>query len=146
MGIAMSLQSPALLRIGQLKDQSQVPIKTIRYYEELGLIAAAQRSEGGFRLFDPAMVTRLAFIKRSQKLGLSLQEIGELLSIRDRGQSPCQAVKHKLQTKISAIDDQIAQLTLLKSQLETLMQAEGTASTEAGIICPIIERPVPKLS
>ena len=139
----MSLQSPELLRIGQLKDQSQVPIKTIRYYEELGLIAAAQRTDGGFRLFAPAMVARLAFIKRSQKLGLSLQEIGELLSIRDRGQSPCQAVKQKLQSKISAIDDQIAQLTLLKSQLETLMETEGTALAEDGMICPIIENPQP---
>ena len=138
----MSPPSTKLLRIGQLKDQSQVPIKTIRYYEELGLIKAAQRTQGGFRLFAPAMLNRLAFIKRAQKLGLSLQEIGELLSIRDRGQSPCQAVKHKLQSKISAIDEQIAQLTLLKSQLETLMEAEGTALAEDGIICPIIERTI----
>jgi len=137
----MDTATAPLLRIGQLKDQSQVPIKTIRYYEELGLIAAAQRTEGGFRLFAPAMLNRLAFIKRSQKLGLSLQEIGELLNIRDRGQSPCQEVKHKLQSKISEIDDKITQLTLLKSQLETLTQAEGAILATEGVICPIIESP-----
>lgn len=137
----MAIQSPELLRIGQLKDQSQVPIKTIRYYEELGLIAAAQRTAGGFRLFAPAMLNRLAFIKRSQKLGLSLQEIGELLSIRDRGHSPCHEVKHKLQSKIQEIDDKITQLSLLRSQLEILMEAEGTLLAEDGVICPIIEQP-----
>ena len=134
--------SAQLLRIGQLKAQSQVPIKTIRYYETLGLITAAQRTEGGFRLFAPSTVNRLAFIKRSQTLGLSLKEIGELLDIRDRGQSPCQAVKQTLQSKIQAIDNQIAQLTLLKSQLETLMETEGTALAEDGMICPIIEHPI----
>jgi len=137
----MDTATAPLLRIGQLKDHSQVPIKTIRYYEELGLIAAAKRTEGGFRLFDPATIHRLAFIKRSQKLGLSLQEIGDLLSIRDRGQSPCQEVRQKLQTKIREIDDKINQLTLLKSQLETLTQAEGAILATDGIICPIIESP-----
>lgn len=136
----MGISFPALLRIGQLKDQSQVPIKTIRYYEELGLIAAAQRTEGGFRLFAPTMVARLGFIKRSQKLGLSLQEIGELLRIRDRGQSPCHEVRHKLQDKVRAIDEQITQLTQLKAQLQELMNEAGAAIAEEGVICPIIEQ------
>lgn len=59
----MATSSFDLLRIGQLSDRSQVPIKTIRYYEELGLLQAQQRTSGGFRLFSPAALTRLAFIK-----------------------------------------------------------------------------------
>ncbi|NJN29151.1 MAG: heavy metal-responsive transcriptional regulator [Synechococcales cyanobacterium RM1_1_8] len=141
--MAPTSDAAALLRIGQLKDRSQVSIKTIRYYEELGLLTAAQRSEGGFRLFSPTVVARLAFIKRSQQLGLSLQEIGELLQIRDRGQSPCQELKHKLQDKVREIDHKIAQLSQLKGELEVLMQEEGSAQAQAGVICPIIEHQSP---
>ncbi len=136
------LTDPAqLLRIGQLQQQSQVPIKTIRYYEELGLIPVAQRTEGGFRLFKPAVLKRLAFIRRSQKLGLSLQEIGEILQIHDRGQLPCDNVRHKLNDKISAIDEQIRQLSILREELVELMAVDPNSPqfSQPNIICPIIE-------
>lgn len=136
----VDLAETTLLRIGQLKDRTEVPVKTIRYYETLGLIEAKMRTEGGFRLFSPATVHRLGFIKRAQKLGLSLQEIGEILQIRDRGEQPCQVVKQKLQAKIHAIDEQLDQLTLLKDQLAQLMTAQGDRPLEQGIICPVIEK------
>ena len=62
-------------QIGLIAKESGVPIKTIRYYEELGLLKASSRTEGGFRLFDPDVFARLHFIKRAQSLGLSLLEI-----------------------------------------------------------------------
>ena len=131
------------LRIGQLKERSGVPIKTIRYYEELGLIQAAARTEGGFRLFGEEAVQRLAFIKRSQTLGLSLAEIGEILQIHDRGEAPCANVTRTLEHKVQAIDEQIEQLRVLRSQLTALLTAAPStlaASSQAGedVICPII--------
>lgn len=137
----MAEESPGLLRIGQLTARTQVSVKTIRYYETLGLIQAHGRSAGGFRLFDPAVAHRLSFIKRSQTLGLSLQEIGEILQIRDRGEQPCPLVKQTLQAKITAIDEQLHQLTVLKAHLVELMTSQPDAPLETGIICPVIERP-----
>ena len=66
------MQSPiidqSLLQIGQVSRRSGLSIKTIRYYEEIGLIAAVSRSQGGFRQFSPGCLSRLSFIKQAQSL------------------------------------------------------------------------------
>lgn len=82
-------QSPAMLvqerpkQIGPIARESGVPIKTIRYYEGLGLLRAIGRTEGGYRLFDPNVFTRLSFIKCAQSFGLSLAEIKDFLDVHD---------------------------------------------------------------
>lgn len=132
----------ALLKIGELEAASGVPVKTIRFYEAQGLLQAARRTRGGFRLFHPDAVQRLAFVKRAQRLGLSLQEIGELLAIRDRGQMPCREVKRKFREKVADLDRRIEELTLLRSQLQALADwAEPEGPPEEGRICPIVESP-----
>lgn len=83
-------------QIGLVAKESGVPIKTIRYYEELGLLKASTRTEGGFRLFDSNVFARLSFIKRSQSLGLSLLEIKEFLNVHDQGDLPCDHIKPEL--------------------------------------------------
>ncbi|MBW4667561.1 MAG: MerR family DNA-binding transcriptional regulator [Cyanomargarita calcarea GSE-NOS-MK-12-04C] len=83
-------------QIGTVASLSGVPIKTIRYYEELGLLKASGRTEGGFRLFESDVLSRLHFIKRSQSLGLSLLEIKEFLDVHDQGDLPCEHIKVKL--------------------------------------------------
>ncbi len=129
-----------LLQIGEISSISKVSIKTIRYYEKLGLLCALKRTEGGFRLFSPDVIVRLNFIKRSQSLGLSLQEIGQLLQIHDRGEMPCSEVRHTLQVKIEEIDSRIEQLTALKVQLQSLIsETQALQEPKQGIICPIIQ-------
>lgn len=81
-----------LKQIGPIAKESGVPIKTIRYYEELGLLQAVDRTEGGYRLFDASVFDRLSFIKRAQSLGLSLAEIKEFLDVHDQGDLPCDHV------------------------------------------------------
>ena len=76
----MAVREKGLLKIGEVAIQSGVPIKTIRYYEQIGLVKTAERTEGKFRLFEVGIITRLVFIKRLQSLGFSLQEIGECLA------------------------------------------------------------------
>ncbi len=135
----MNQAHPELLRIGQVSTQSNLPIKTIRFYEDRGLIQAAERTAGGFRLFSPSVLIRLSFIRRSQSLGLSLKDIQSILDIADSGERPCHKVKRKFQEKIVEIEDRITELTQLKTQLETLM-AEATQKERLDAdICPIIE-------
>jgi DNA-binding transcriptional MerR regulator len=137
--IVLTQAEPRL--IGAVAKQSGIPIKTIRYYEELGLLKTTGRTEGGFRLFDADVFVRLNFIKRAQSLGLSLSEIGEFLQVRDRGELPCELIKVKLEDKLVAIERQIRELTILKQELAGLLSGwETIPECPETTICPIIER------
>lgn len=131
------------LKIGEIASLSGLPVKTIRYYEELGLLAPdTTRSESGYRLFASTVLNRLAFIKRSQSLGLSLSEIQELLKIHDSGQLPCDAVKQHLLLKIQEITQQIEALEILKSELSGILsgwQEQPPSDRIAHTICPNIQ-------
>ena len=140
------LAQKELKQIGAIAKESGIPIKTIRYYEEIGLLESSGRTEGGFRLFAADVLNRLSFIKRSQGLGLSLSEIKEILSIHDQGELPCDHVKIKLQDKIAEIDHQIQQLLTLRSDLERLLGGESIASNNDEAICPIIDLAAVKAS
>ena len=126
--------------IGSVAKESGVPIKTIRYYEELGLLKTSGRTEGGFRIFSSDVLARLNFIKRAQRLGLSLAEIKDFLDIHDRGELPCEHVQIKLSDKISEIEQQIQQLQILKLELKGLLSGwETIPENPEQTICPIIE-------
>lgn len=130
---------PELLKIGQVSAQSQLPVKTIRFYEERGLIQTAKRTSGGFRLFEPSVLPRLSFIRQSQALGLSLNDIQDILGIADSGERPCHNVRHKFQEKIIEIDDRISQLENLKGQLQVLIKEADQREKLDADYCPIIE-------
>jgi MerR family transcriptional regulator, copper efflux regulator len=135
--------APYRLKIGEVAAQSNLPVKTIRYYEELGLlIPSVQRTESGYRLFDESVFNRLAFIKRSQSLGLSLSEIQKILAVRDADQIPCGVVKELLVGKLEAIKEQIKALEILQFELEGILsgwQDSPTHEKIAQTICPNIQ-------
>ncbi|PSB22002.1 heavy metal-responsive transcriptional regulator [Phormidesmis priestleyi ULC007] len=127
--------------IGSVAKESGIPIKTIRYYEELGLLKTMGRTEGGYRLFSADVFTRLNFIKRAQNLGMSLSEIREFLEVHDQGDLPCDQVQEKLRDKLVDIDRQIQQLQILKQELERLLvRGQVLPENSAATICPIIEQ------
>lgn len=137
---AVLTQDRELLLIGQVTDQSGVPIRTIRYYESLGLLQSLGRTEGGFRQFSSDVLTRLAFIKRAQHLGLRLEEIRDILQVYDQGKPPCGDIKVKLAEKLSQIDHQIDQLLTLRSEIgELLSDWKNTGGKQEDTICPIIQ-------
>lgn len=111
----------SLLRIGQVALQSGIPIKTLRYYDEFGLLRSLTRSTGGFRLFSAEVFERLSLIKGAQSLGLNLQEIKELLQICEQCECPCEATRQKLESLIQSIDRRIDQLQFLEAQIERLI-------------------------
>ncbi|MDJ1182358.1 heavy metal-responsive transcriptional regulator [Roseofilum casamattae] len=136
----MGSSTQIFLKIGEVAAQSGVPIKTIRYYEQLGLLTIAHRTEGNFRLFNESAISRLAFIKRLQALGLSLQEIGECLTIYDDGCLPCENIQQKLQERVTKIDRQVTELIQLRGELTNLLQEWSLAPNQQdGIICPNLE-------
>lgn len=132
----------SLLKIGEVATSSGLSVKTIRYYEQLGLLAPnVIRSDTKYRLFDPAVMDRLSFIKRAQSLGLALTEIKEILAVHDRGVLPCHEVKQHLQDKLQRIDQQIQSLLSLRSELAELLShwQEDPAQLVSERICPNIQ-------
>ena len=134
----MLAQEP-LKRIGAVAKESGLPIKTIRYYDELGLLKTSGRTESNYRLFSADVCDRLRFIKRAQSLGLTLVEIKEFLTVHDQGQLPCDHIKVKLEKKLHAIEQQIQQLQILKSELQGLLSEATMPSQSTQVICPIIQ-------
>lgn len=132
------------LKIGEVSATSGLPVKTIRYYEEIGLLdPTVERADSGYRIFDRTVLNRLAFIKRSQSLGLSLTEIKEILQVYDRGELPCGEVRHHLEAKVAAIDEQIQSLETLRSELQGILQGwqeQPPKDQIAQTICPNIQQ------
>lgn len=75
----------ALLQIGEVAEQVGLSLRTVRYYEEVGLVTPSSRTEGGFRLYSDDDVSRLALVKRMKPLGLTLEEMGELVKLIEEG-------------------------------------------------------------
>jgi DNA-binding transcriptional MerR regulator len=131
------------LKIGEVANESGLSVKTVRYYEEIGLLSpTVERSESGYRLFNSSVLTRLSFVKRAKSLGLSLSEIREILEIRDLGQLPCGEVKQCLLSKVEAINQQIVALETLRGELNELLahwQEQPSPNQAAQTICPNIQ-------
>ena len=102
-----------MLEIGELSRQTGVAIKTIRYYEEIGLLAPASRGENRYRLYDPKDIERPCFIRSARALGFSLEEIAQILAARDRQEPPCNHVMSLIQNHIGEIEIRIRELEQL---------------------------------
>jgi MerR family copper efflux transcriptional regulator len=116
------------LRIAEVAQRSGFSAATLRYYEDIGLLAPASRTDAGYRLYDETSLERLRFIARAKQLGCSLDEIAELTTAWDGGR--CATVQERLRTtveaKINAARNQIADLTALTDDLQ---RAAATLST-----------------
>lgn len=102
--------------------RSGVPAKTLRYYEDIRLLDAPNRSESGYRKYDEGILARLAFIRSAQAIGLSLGEIRSIVALRDGGESPCGHVLELLSQRSAEIDRTIRDLRGLKGELNRLVE------------------------
>jgi len=95
------------LRIGGLAAELGLNPKTLRYYEEISLLPAPRRMSSGHRLYNATDRQRLRFILKAKAIGLTLDEIREILTLRDRGESPCEHVLALLDRKLAKVDQQL---------------------------------------
>jgi DNA-binding transcriptional MerR regulator len=105
------------VRIGELAAAAQTSAKTLRFYEESGLLPPTKRAANGYRDYGPEALSRLDFIRRGRAAGLTLAEIREVIDIRDAGQAPCHHVYQLMTARLVDVDRQIADLDLLRSAL-----------------------------
>ena len=127
------------LYIGQLAAQLRINPKTIRYYEQIGLLPAAQRTSVGYRIYSHDDQDRLGFILKARLLGLTLEDIHKIVAVRERGASPCEQVNMLLDQKLAAVDEQLRVLTEFREELLQLQAVSGQEQACNGKICGIIE-------
>ena len=129
------------MRIGELSSRSGVPVKTIRYYDDIGVLPAAARTSSGYRDYEQDAIDRLAFIRAAQAVGFTLGEIRQVVALRERGETPCTHVVGLLQRRTAEIEQRIAELEDLKGELHRLTErAQGlnAADCDAELICHVI--------
>lgn len=120
------------MRIGELAAAAGTTSKTLRFYEELGLLPPPERAANGYREYGSASVARLDFIRRGRAAGLTLAQIREVIDIRDAGEAPCDHVHQLLATRIADIDRQIVDLQELRA---TLVRRRDHAAMADPSIC-----------
>jgi DNA-binding transcriptional MerR regulator len=110
------------MRIGELARRSGTTTKSIRYYESIGLLAPPGRTASGYREYEQDTLDRLAFIKSSQALGLTLGEIRGIVRLREEGETPCEHVLGLIRLRADAITERIAGLERLRAELQRLLE------------------------
>ncbi|SFQ72734.1 DNA-binding transcriptional regulator, MerR family [Amycolatopsis arida] len=130
---------PGDLPIGALAARVGVNTKTIRYYEQIGLLPSPRRTSAGHRRYEVSDAERVTFIRTAQRLGLTLDEIRQILLLQEDGQQPCDYVRQVLRREVARIDRRIAELTGLREQLTTLDRRPHSTAGTGGCICRVIE-------
>jgi MerR family mercuric resistance operon transcriptional regulator len=113
------------LTVSALADRVGVRPDTIRYYERIGLLPPAARTSGDHRRWPATTVDRLRFIQGCQRLGLSLEEIRDLLAVRDTGACPCEPAGPLLARHLADIDAEMARLAALRTELAAMLHRIG---------------------
>lgn len=124
------------MHIGVVAARSGLPAKTIRYYEEIGLVPRARRTEGGYRAYSAEDVETLRFIQRARGLGFSVKDVGALLSLwRDRNRASAD-VKRVALEHVDRIEAKIGEL---QSMRDTLMHLADRCHGDERPFCPILD-------
>ncbi|QNS14500.1 MerR family transcriptional regulator [Mannheimia bovis] len=126
-------------KINELSQKSGVHLETIRYYEKLGLISQAKRQANGYRVFDETHLAELSFIKACRAMNLSLDECKMLLDIQKNPTNSCESVDELAKKHLNAINEQIAQLQLIKTLLENMVGCQNNDVAHCQIIQNIKE-------
>jgi DNA-binding transcriptional MerR regulator len=108
--------------IGALSRETGCKIPTIRYYEQIGLMPAPERTAGNQRLYDRKQLDRLAFVRHARELGFSLDSIRELLGLADDPSRSCEAADAIARAQLAQVENRIARLNALKSELERMVE------------------------
>lgn len=125
-----------MLTIGELARRSGCSAQGVRYYEQLGLLPAPQRTAGNQRRYRRADAERLTFIRHARELGFSVEAVRDLLALSDHPEQPCDAADAIAEAHLANVRSRIARLQSLEAELERMLadRCEGHASG-----CRVIE-------
>lgn len=131
-GVATDARTGSLLRSGELARLAGVSGDTLRHYERRGLLPRPPRSSGGYRLYSNEAARRVRLIRGALAIGFSIQELGGILTARDRGAVPCKHVRDLAASKLQNLERQIAGLSALRSLLSRTLREWDKRLKRAG--------------
>lgn len=128
-------QTVGKMTVSVLAERVGITSSALRYYERIGLWPEPTRSDGGYRLYDDADEARVRFVKRAQRFGLRLDEISELLAIRQRGLCSCGHTHDLLTARLAEIEQQMAEMARLRSDIQRMVDEPPAADPKPGCSC-----------
>jgi DNA-binding transcriptional MerR regulator len=129
--------------VGELAERVGVSTDTVRYYERAGLLPQPQRTAAGYRAYDESAADRMLFIQGAQRLGLRLDDIRDLLAVRDTGVCPCEPAEQHLRRRLTELNAEMARLAALRAEMVRMLDALPSAQCPPpvpGTWCPPTER------
>lgn len=131
-----SPQKGNAINIGQASEASGVSAKMIRYYESIGLVPKADRTDSGYRLYSDADVHALRFVRRARDLGFSVEQIGELLALWQNNERASADVKRLALDHVAALKRKVADL---EQMIGTLSELATRCHGDDRPNCPILD-------
>jgi MerR family transcriptional regulator, copper efflux regulator len=132
------------LKLGAVAKAAGVGVQALHYYERLGLLPRAKRSATNYRLYSAEAIRRVHFVKKAQALGMTLEEIKQILDLKARGRAPCRKVAELGEKHFAEMDARLAQLRAYRRALGRALaewRKENTTERECtGEFCDLIER------
>ncbi len=129
------------LKIGQLSKLAGLPVATLRFYEEQGILRPMSRTASGYRAYEPETLAILAFVARARRLGFRLEEIREVVMVRRSGRCPCPHVLALARRKIKELDRTLADLTDVRRGLQDLLRTSSRVGRRGeAAVCRHIEQ------
>ncbi len=131
-------------KVGEVAEKARVRVQTLHFYERMGLVPKLKRSAANYRLYSTDAVKRVQFIKKAQAIGLTLEEIKDILDVKDHGKAPCRRVAEVAAERLEQIDSELARLRAFRRSLVAVLpQWQHDTAVEracAGEFCDLIER------
>ena len=139
MRIVSEEEGRGMLKIGEVSKRSGVGIEALRFYEKGGLIDRPSRTPSGYRVYGEEVLKRLAFIKRAQALGFSLDEIRQIVDDARKGESPCDEVREIVRRRMEELDERLRELHRYRKELRSTLEEWDKVGRAPGHICGLIE-------
>lgn len=126
-------------KIGEVAKLSGIGVEALRFYEKSGLLGRPSRTQSGYRVYDSGVLQRLDFIKRSQILGFSLDEIKRIIADKEAGKSPCREVREILRRRLDELDERLKEMRRHRRELGAAFKNWEETGELDGHICGLIE-------
>lgn len=136
--VVVDKKEQKLLKIGDLAKKAGVTVRTVRYYEELGLLSPTETSAGGFRLYSEDDLRKLIFVKRFKELDFPLEEIQQLIDMPQNNLSKSKRISLSLsllQKQLEQVENQIKKSKVIKKEIEKAIRALNDCSNCKQAVC-----------
>jgi DNA-binding transcriptional MerR regulator len=111
------------LKIGAVARASGVSVDTVRFYERVGVLAAPERTESGYRVYGPSTIERIRLTRELQAIGFTLTDVVDALAAHDAGGASCETERWRLDAVLARVDAKLAELTALRGRIVAAREA-----------------------